>query len=182
MFRAVKLTKNSDIGKYQYSGYGIGFDSKGTFTHLSGGTGVNVIIFGVDLSRSTHANNKIRSILILGRDFIQGIDGTTIYAEKMYFVNFTATRKKFCLSLHYNGDNSYLFVNGTEITKFKAKDLEIVPNPICLRNISEDFSVSNMKKTGLYGSAFDFSVDYRVTAVDNILDIHKYLMKKNGIV
>ena len=96
----------------------------------------------------------------------------------MYSINFIATRKKFCLSLHYNGDNSYLFVNDTEIITFKAKDSEIVANPLRLGNISEDFSSTNMKKTGLYGSVFDFSVDYRVTAVDDILDIHNYLMKE----
>ena len=90
-------------------------------------------------------------------------------------------QKKFCLRLHYNGDNSYLFFKGTEIIKFKANDSEIVANPLCLGNISEDFSVANMKKTGLYESVFDFSVDYRVTAVDDILDIHKYLMKKNDM-
>ena len=66
-----------------------------------------------------------------------------------------------------------MFVNGTEIIKFKAKDSEIVANPLCLGNISEDFSVANMKKTGLYGSVYDFSVDFRVTAVDDILDIQK---------
>ena len=84
--------------------------------------------------------------------------------------------------MHYNGDNSYLFVNGREIIKFKAKDSEIVANPLCLGNISEDFPSANMKKTGLYGSVFDFSVGYRVTAVDDILNIHKYLMKKWHII
>ena len=72
----------------------------------------------------------------------------------MYSINFTSTKKKFCLSLHYNRDNSYLFINGTEIIKFKEKDSEIVANPLCLENISEDFSSANMKKTGLYGSFF----------------------------
>ena len=81
--------------------------------------------------------------------------------------------------MHYSGANGYLFVNGTEIIKFKAKDSEIVANPLCLGNISEDFSVANRKKPGLYGSFFDFSVDYRITPVDDILDIHEYLMKKN---
>ena len=70
-------------------------------------------------------------------------------AEKMYSINFTVTNKKFCLSLHYNGANSYLFVNGTEIYKFKAKDSEIVVGPICLGNISKDWSVDNMKKLDL---------------------------------
>ena len=84
--------------------------------------------------------------------------------------------------MYYNGANSYLFSNGTEIIKFKAKDSEIVGYPLCLGNISKDFSVGNMKKTGLDGYVYDFSVDYDAIAVANILDIHKYLMKKNGIV
>ena len=86
-------------------------------------------------------------------------------------------------SLHYNGANSYLFVNGTEIHKFKAKDFEIVAIPFCLENISKEFSVDNLrKKTGLNGYVYDFSVDYDGIAVDDILDRHKYLMEKNGIV
>ena len=84
--------------------------------------------------------------------------------------------------MRYNGPNSYLFVNGTEIHKFKVKDSEIVAGPLCLGNISKGFSVDNMKKTGLHGYVYDFSVDYDAIAVDDILDIHKYLMEKNGIV
>ena len=67
----------------------------------------------------------------------------------MYSINFTVTKKKFCLSLHYNGANSYLFVNGTEIYKFKAKDSEIVATPLCLGNISKDWSTDNMKNNDL---------------------------------
>ena len=92
------------------------------------------------------------------------------------------------MSLHYHYNDyyhyyhySYLFVNGTKIHKFKAKDSEIVATPLCPGNISKDFSVDNMKKTGLNGYVYNFSVDYDVIAVDNILDIHKYLMTKNGI-
>ena len=85
------------------------------------------------------------------------------------------------MSLHYNGANSYLFVNGTEIYKFKAKDFEIVATPICIGNISKDFSVDNIKKTGFNGYIYDFSVDYDAIAVDDILDIHKYLMGKSNI-
>ena len=99
----------------------------------------------------------------------------------MYSINFTKSNKIFCLSLHYNGANSYLFVNGTEIYKFKAKDSEIVATPLCLGNISKDWSVDNMKKAGLNGYVYDFSVDYAI-AVDDILEIHKYLMKKNNMV
>ena len=83
--------------------------------------------------------------------------------------------------MHYNEANSYLFVNGTEIYKFKAKESEIVTTSLCLRNISKDFSVDNLEKTGLNEYAYDFSVDYDATAVDDILDIHKYLVKKNDV-
>ena len=84
--------------------------------------------------------------------------------------------------MHYNGANSYLFVNGIEIYKFKAKDSEIVASPLCLRNISKDFSTYNMKKTGFNGYVHDFSVDYDATSVDDIKHIHEYLMKKNGMI
>ena len=87
-----------------------------------------------------------KNILVLGKDFVQGIKGTTIYAEKLYSINFTENNKKFCLNLHYNGANSYLFVNGIEIHKFKEKGYETVASPLCLGNISKDFSVDNMKK------------------------------------
>ena len=100
----------------------------------------------------------------------------------MYSVNFTDNGDKYCLSLHYNGANSYLFVNGTEIYKFKAKDSEIVATPLCLGNISRDWSVDDMKHTGLNRYVYDFSVDYDTIAVDDILDIHKYLMKKNNLI
>ena len=86
------------------------------------------------------------------------------------------------LSLHYNGANSYLFVNGTETYKFKAKDFEILVVPICLENISKDWSEDNMKRIGFAGYVYDFSVDYEAIAVDDIENIHKYLMKKNDIV
>ena len=92
------------------------------------------------------------------------------------------TRKDFCLSLHYNGANSYLFVNGKEIHKFKAKDFEIVATQLRLGNISIDQSVDNMKRIGLNGYVYDFSVDFGAIAVDDILHIHSYLMKKNDIV
>ena len=100
----------------------------------------------------------------------------------MYSIYFTVTKKKFCLSLHYNGANSYMFVNGTEIYKFKAKDSEIEATPLCLGNISKDWSLDNMKKTGFNGYVYYFSVDYDATDVDAILDIQKYFDEKNNIV
>ena len=105
----------------------------------------------------------------------------TLTAEKLYSINFTENNKKFCLSLHYNGANSYLFVNGTKIMKFKAKDFEILAYPLCLGNFSKDFSVDIMKNTELNEYVYDFSLDYDAIAVDDILGIHKYLIKKQDI-
>ena len=92
------------------------------------------------------------------------------------------TKKKFCLSLHYNGANSYLFVNGIEMYKFIANDSAIVTSPLCLGNISKNWSTDNMKKTGLTCYVYDFSADYNTVTVDDIKYIHNYLMKKNNIV
>ena len=133
------------------------------------------------MSHSVHVDNKKKDILILGKGSTQGLEHT-LTAEKIYSISFTVSKKKFCLSLHYDGANSYLFVNGTEIYKFKAKDPEIVAVLLCLGNISKDWSVGNMKKTGFNGYVYVFSVDYDATDVDDIVDIHKYLMKINDIV
>ena len=100
------------------------------------------------MSSSIHIDNKKKGILGLGRGPTQRLE-STLTAEKMYSINFTVTKKKFCLSLHYNGANSYLFVNSTEICKFKAKDSKIVASPLCLGNISKDWSIDNMKKLDL---------------------------------
>ena len=177
LFGAVTLTTNADIERYKYSGYGIGFDRRSSFSFPSGGFGQNVLIFGADMSTSVHIDNKKKDILVLGRGPTQGLE-STLTAEKMYSINFAVTKKKFCLSLHYNGGNSYLFVNGTEIIKFKAKDSAIVASPLCLGNISKDWSTDNIKKTGPPGYAYDFSADYNAVTVDDIKEIHKYLMKK----
>ena len=121
------------------------------------------------MSPSVHVDNKKKDILIIGRGPTQGLGEKSLTAEKMYSINFMVKRKRFCLSLHYNGSNSYLFVNGTDIYKFKANNSEIVAAPLCLRNISKDWSVvDNMKKTGFNGCVYDFSVDYDAIAVDDI--------------
>ena len=133
------------------------------------------------MSSSPHIDHKGKDMLVLGKGPTQGLE-STLTAEKMYSIDFTITKKKFCLSLHYNGANSYLFVDGTEIIKFKAKDSEIVTSPLCLKNISKDWSVDNMKKTGFTGYVYDFSVDYNAIAVDNVKDIHNYLRKKNNMI
>ena len=104
----------------------------------------------------------------------------------MYSINFTVTKKKFCLILHYNGTNSYLFVNGKEIVKFRAKDSEIVASPICLGNISKDWSANDMKKSGLNGCVYEFIVVYRSFNIPNLDEgiplIHNYFIAKYDIV
>ena len=78
----MQLTKKDDLDRCKYSGYGVGFGLKGTFSHPSGGFGKNIIIFGADMSSSVHANNKTRSILVLGEGFTQGLDDTKLDAKK----------------------------------------------------------------------------------------------------
>ena len=133
------------------------------------------------MSSSSKLDNWKKDILILGKGLTQRLEHT-LSAEKLYSINFAKKNTKFCLSLHYNGANTYLFVNGTDIIKFKAKDSEILAYSLCLGNTSKDWSQDNMKKTGFNGYIYDFSTDHNVIAVSNILDIHKYLMKKNKIV
>ena len=123
LFGSVKFTKNADIDQYEYSGYGIGFDRETPFW-FGNEIDKNVIIFGVDMSSSTKIDNRKKDILILGKGPTQGLEHT-LGAEKMYSINFTKKNTKFCLSLHYNGTNSYLYVIGTKIIKFKAKGSEI---------------------------------------------------------
>ena len=112
LFGAVTLTKNADIEKYGYFGFGIGFDRRSSFSFPGVRFCQNVPIFGVDMSSCAYIDNKKKDILVLGKGPTQGLE-STLTTEKMYSINFTLKKKKFGLSLHYNGANSYLFVNGT---------------------------------------------------------------------
>ena len=114
LFGVVTLTKHADIEKNGYPGFGIGFDRRSSFSFLGSRFDQNIITFGVDMSSSVDTDNKKKDILILGRGPTQGLEHT-LTSEKIYSINFTLTRKKFCLSLHYDGANRYLFDNGTEI-------------------------------------------------------------------
>ena len=145
----LNLTKDVDIDQYKYSRYDIGFDKKWFFS-IGDEVYRNVIIIGVDMSSSSNIDSKKKDVLILGKGSTQELEHT-LTAKKLYSVNFTKQNTKFCLSLHYNGVNSYLFVNGTEIIKFKAKDSEIVAYPLCLGNISKDLFLDNMKIAELNG-------------------------------
>ena len=142
----------------------------------------DVIIFGVDMSFSKHANNKANNIYVMGKDYVQKINDTTIYAEKMYYRNFTDPGQKFVLSLHYNGDDSYLFVNGRQELKFKAKPDQLVKEKLCRGNLSDQWTTSESEKTGLYGNIYDFVVDYEaINGVKPIYDMHRYMMIKHNI-
>ena len=105
----------------------------------------------------------------------------TLTSEAEYSINFKISQRKFCLSFHYNGSNSLLFLNATNIYQFKAYDFERKKYALCLGNISKDLTANNMKKTGRNGYVYDFSVDYNIIDTSNIIDINKYLMKANGI-
>ena len=100
----------------------------------------------------------------------------------MFSINFTVKKKKYCLSSHYNGANSYLFVSDTEFFKFKAKDSKIEATPLCLGNISKDWPADNMKKAGFNGYIYDFSIDYDATDVNDILDIWHSVIKLNSVI
>ena len=142
-------------------------------------------MFATDMNSSAHVDNKGKDILILGIGPTHGLGEHSLTAEKMYSINFTTTKKKFCLSLQYNGANIYLFVDSKEIIKFKAKDSEAAASPLCLGNISKDWSTDNMKKIGLNGYVYEFDVDYsdynKINYSETISYIHKYLILKYGI-
>ena len=137
LFGAMEITKNADTSKYKYKGYGICFDEGGSFSIGNINNGRNVLIFGVDESSVVHSNNKANNIYIMGDGIVQGINDTTLYAEKIYSQNFTQPNKKFILSLHYNGDDSYLFANGKQELKFKCKTESLVKEKLCIGNLSD---------------------------------------------
>ena len=139
LFGGVKLTKNAtDTSKHKYEGYGIYFDESGMFSMGNINNGRNVLIFGVYENLVVHSNNKANNIFIMGDGFVQGMNDTTLYTEKIYSKNFSAVDEKFVSSLHYNGDNSFLFANGKQELKFKAQDQQIVKEKLCLGNIGDD--------------------------------------------
>ena len=167
LFGAMQITKNAtDNSKNNYKGYGICFDERSKFSHTitEGGfahttNGRIVLIFEADMSFSAHATNRANHIYLMGKGLTQGINDTTIYVEKNYYRNFTDPCKKFVLSLHYNGDNSYLFVNGRQELKFKCKADQLVKEKLCIGNLSDQWTASESEKTGLYGNIYDFDDD-----------------------
>ena len=129
-----------------YSGYGIALDSAGSQS-FDDGTARNAIIFGVDNSSSSHADNRENRFSVLAEGPTFGIDGVLSSPEKNFSVNFSKASTNVCLSLYFNADNSYLFVNGKEILKFKA-DNENVKFSIqcCLGSTSNGFSATESRE------------------------------------
>ena len=190
LFGAMQFTKNAtDNDKNNYKGYGICFDERSEFGHTitEGGRAHttdarNVLIFGADMSFSVHATNRANHIYLTGTGLTQGINDTTIYAENNFYRNFTDFGKKIVLSLHYNGDNSYLFVNGRQELKFKAKTDQLVKEKLCIGNLSDQWTTSESEKTGAYGKIYDFVVDYeQISGFKTIYDMHRYLIIKHNI-
>ena len=185
----MQITKNAATSKYDCKGYGICFDERSEFGHTitEGGRAHttdarNALIFGVDMSFSVHKTNRANHIYLMGTGLTQGIHDTTLYAEKNFYRNFTDPGKKFMLSLHYNDDNSYLFVNGRQELKFKCKTDQLVTQKLCIGNLSDQWTTSESEKTGLYGNIYDFVVEYeQIVGVKAIYDMHRYLMIKHNI-
>ena len=131
---------------------------------------------------SVHATNRVNNIYVMGEALVQGINDTTIYAEKKFYRKFADPGKKFLLSLHYNGDDSYLFVNGRQELKFRAKIDQIINEKLCLGNLSSEWTTIESEKTGLYGDIYDFSVDYKsINSVKPSYGMHRYLITKHNI-
>ena len=155
----MQITKNANTSKYDYEEYGICFDERSEFGHAitEGGCAHttdarNVLIFGADMSFSVHKTNRANHIYLMGTGLTQGIHDTSLYAEKNFYRNFTDPGKKFVLSLHYNGDDSYLFVNGRQELKFKCKTDQLVKEKLCLGNLSDRCTTIESEKAGLYGN------------------------------
>ena len=155
LFGAMQITKNdTDNSKNNYKGYGICFDERSQFghtitedgrAHITNGR--NVLIFGVDMSFSAHATNRANHIYLMDDGLKQGVNDTMLYVEKIYWRNFTDPGKKFIISLHYNGDESYFFVNGRQELKFKAKTDQLVKEKLCIGNLSDQWTASESEKT-----------------------------------
>ena len=119
----------------------------------------------------------------MGDGLTQGINDTTIYAEKKDFKNFAEPNVKFVLSFHYNSNDSYLFVNVRQELKFKAKMDQLVKEKLCIGNLSDKWTTSKSEKKGLYGNIYDFVIDYEeILLLKTIYDMHRYLMIKHDII
>ena len=137
--------------------------------------------FWFDNSSSSHSGNRKNNFLILGEGPTYGINGGFGSPEKKISISFTKANTTFCLSLHYNGGNTYLSVNGKEIFKFKANNKNAnFPTQFCLGSISNGFSNTESREVSFNGNVYAFSVDYNFIDKSGLLNIHNYLMTKNN--
>ena len=166
MFAANNIVTNIDKGQWIYSGYGIAFDRTGSW--VFGNELATNVIFGVVNSLSTHAENRKNNFLLS--------------AGQKFSINFSEENAKCCMSLHYSHDNSYSFVNGKEIYKFKAEKKNVdFPARFFLGSKSKRFGRVDSRDIPLKGSVYGFSVDYNAIDKSATWNIHKCLMVNNSI-
>ena len=176
------MSKNADPHKYKYSGYVIRCEAGGSVSLSDGGEQLdkNVVIFEADTSHQLISiiRKRISWLLLKVQPLVRWyyVDCKERKLYKFYWAT-----KETSLSVQYNGITSYEFVNDIEIYKFKAKDCETNVAPLCLGVVLKDFSVDYVKKIEICGYVHDFSVDHDSTDVDDILDIYKYLKKKDDM-
>ena len=181
LFGATNKVKNSDKEKYVYGKYRIAFDSEISWRFVYE-FARNVVIFAVDNNSRSHSDNRKNNFFILVEVIICGINGRFGLPEKRFSINFTKASTKFWLSLHYNADSKYLFVNGKEIFKFNVYIKNVnFPTQFCLGSIPNGFSATVSREVSLNENVYDFSVDYNSIDKSDILNIHKYLMTENNI-
>ena len=154
--------------------------TRGSYSHSNGTNARNLLIFGCDLPSSIHENNRAISVLVLDKGLIQKTNNYRLYAEEPLKTNCTAPNKTFVLILHYNSSNSYLYYNGMQQVRSTANN-NLIPYPLCVGNISKDFSSTDSQKTGLYGNVYYFSVSYDSISTDKIQNIHTYLTNRHNI-
>ena len=144
LFGGVKIQKGAtNFEKYKYLGYGVCYDFNDEFTHGSNQNARDLIVFGV--SSSTHSTNKLNNIYVLGKDFIQGLNGTTIHSDEIFKADPSVFEKMYVMSIPYNGDNSYLFINGPQEIKFTASS-SLGKNKFCVVISEMSFQLKICKK------------------------------------
>ena len=177
LFGFVKLTENADLDKHKYSDYSTEFNSRSEFLFINGSYGKNVI-FLADISLVMLADSKGEDILIFGKGPTQGLDDTTLTAKAKYPIDLRQSGRRFVLSLHYDGSNSFLFVNASKVYQLKAKKSEIKRLWTVFRSCFKRFYNYKYEKNAIKGVVKLFSVDFNPIDTNNFFDIHKYLMKR----
>ena len=181
LFGVTSIIKNSDKEMYANSDQRITFHSTGSWS-FNNDTTRSAIIFGADNSLSSHTDNHKNTFLVLGEGPTFGINGSFCTPEKKFTINFNNSNTAFCLNLHYNVDNSYLFVNGKEIFKFEANNKNVnFPAHFCFRSISNGFSAIKSREESLNRNVYGFPHDCNSIDKSYMLNTHKYLMNKNNL-